>query len=139
MTQAGVGYGGRRGRPSLPEVGAVCLSGHVRICAGGAGQPASLPRRHLLSSVKRWTQGQWPKGCQSLTPDEEQEIEKIRLAFFRGDWTALERWGGAQSALFYQRDLKRRPLEGSECGFRIDRADAWRSQRLSISSGATLK
>ncbi len=38
------GYGGRRGRPSLPEVGAVCLNGHARICAGGAGQPASLPR-----------------------------------------------------------------------------------------------
>ena len=30
--------------PSLPEVGAVCLYGHARICAGGAGQPASLPR-----------------------------------------------------------------------------------------------
>ena len=27
-----------------PEGGAGCLSGHVRICAGGAGQPASLPR-----------------------------------------------------------------------------------------------
>ena len=44
VTQAGVGYGGRCGRPSLPEVGAVCLNGHARICAGGAGQPASLPR-----------------------------------------------------------------------------------------------
>ncbi len=44
VTQAGVGYGGRRDLPSLPEVGAVCLNGHARICAGGAGQPASLPR-----------------------------------------------------------------------------------------------
>ena len=33
------------GPRSLPEVGAVCVSAHVRICAGGAGQPASLPRR----------------------------------------------------------------------------------------------
>ena len=32
------------GPRSLPEVGAVCVSAHVRICAGGAGQPASLPR-----------------------------------------------------------------------------------------------
>ena len=39
VTQAGVGYGGRRDLPSLPEVGAVCLNGHARICAGGAGQP----------------------------------------------------------------------------------------------------
>ena len=44
VTQAGVGYGGRRDLPSLPEVGAVCLNGHARICAGGAGQPVSLPR-----------------------------------------------------------------------------------------------
>ncbi len=44
VTQAGVGYGRGRARPSLPEVGAVCLNGHARICAGGAGQPASLPR-----------------------------------------------------------------------------------------------
>ena len=27
-----------------PKGGAGCLNGHVRICAGGAGQPASLPR-----------------------------------------------------------------------------------------------
>ena len=32
------------GPRSLPEVGAVCVSAHVRICAGGAGQPAFLPR-----------------------------------------------------------------------------------------------
>ena len=90
--------------------------------------------------LNRWTEGHWPKGCQPLTSDEEEEIEEIRLAFFRSDWTALERWGGPQSALFYQRDLKRRPaFEGSECGFRIDRADAWRSQRLSITSGPTLQ
>ncbi len=44
VTQAGVGYGGRRDLPSLPEIGAVCLNGHARICAGGAGQPVSLPR-----------------------------------------------------------------------------------------------
>ena len=29
-----------------PKVGAVCVSAHVRICAGGAGQPASLPQKH---------------------------------------------------------------------------------------------
>ena len=28
-----------------PKVGAVCVNAHVRICAGGAGQPASLPRK----------------------------------------------------------------------------------------------
>ena len=38
------------GPRSLPEVGAVCVSAHVRICAGGAGQPASLPRNHPLRS-----------------------------------------------------------------------------------------
>ena len=35
----------------IPEVGAVCLNGHVRICTGGVGQPTALPRydyRHLL-------------------------------------------------------------------------------------------
>lgn len=88
--------------------------------------------------MRRWTQGQWPKAWRPLTSDEKQEIEEIRLAFFRSDWTALERWGGPQSALFHQRDLKRRPsFEDAESGFRIDRADAWRSQRLSI-SGETL-
>ena len=51
VTQAGVGYGGRRDLPSLPEVGAVCLNGHARICAGGAGQPVSLPR--LLAAERR--------------------------------------------------------------------------------------
>ena len=35
------------GPRSLPEVGAVCVNAHVRICAGGAGQPASLPRNGL--------------------------------------------------------------------------------------------
>ena len=33
-----------RGSRSLPKVGAVCVNAPVRICAGGAGQPASLPR-----------------------------------------------------------------------------------------------
>ena len=28
-----------------PKVGAVCVNAHVRICAGGPGQPGSLPRR----------------------------------------------------------------------------------------------
>ena len=37
VTQAGVGYGGSHDPPSLPEVGAVCLNGHARICAGAAG------------------------------------------------------------------------------------------------------
>ena len=31
--------------PSLLKVGAVCSNGHVRICAGGTGQPAFLPRK----------------------------------------------------------------------------------------------
>ena len=31
-------------RRQLPEVGAGCIKVHVRICAGGAGQLASLPR-----------------------------------------------------------------------------------------------
>ena len=35
------------GPRSLPEVGAVCVSAHVRICAGGVGQPAFLPRISL--------------------------------------------------------------------------------------------
>ena len=83
--------------------------------------------------LDRWTQGQWPKGQQPLTPEEEHEIEAIRLAFFRRDWPALDRWGGPQAALFHQRDLKRRPtFEDSESGFRIDRADLWRSRRLSF-------
>ena len=83
--------------------------------------------------LNRWTQGQWPKGQQPLTPDEEQEIEEIRLAFFRRDWPALDRWGGSQAALLHQRELKRRPaFEDFTSGFRIDRADLWRSQRLSI-------
>ena len=29
---------------AAPKGGAGCLNGHVRICAGGAGQPASLPQ-----------------------------------------------------------------------------------------------
>ena len=67
--------------------------------------------------LKRWTQGHCPKGQQPLTPDEEQEIEEIRLAFFRRDRTALDRWGGPQAALFHQRDLKRRPaFEDTESG-----------------------
>ena len=32
-----------------PKVGAVCVSAHVRICAGGAGQPASLPQKSKRS------------------------------------------------------------------------------------------
>lgn len=89
--------------------------------------------------LKRWTQGDWPKGQQPLTPKEEQEIEEIRLAFFRRDWLTLDRWGGPQAALFRQRDLKRRPaFEDAESGFRIDHAGTWRSQRLSI-SGALLR
>ena len=30
-----------------PEVGASCLNGHAGICAGGVGQPVSLPRPHI--------------------------------------------------------------------------------------------
>ena len=41
--------------PSLqPKRGAPCLSGHAGICAGGAGQPASLPR-YLRQVVVRWS------------------------------------------------------------------------------------
>ena len=32
-----------------PKVGAVCVNAHVRICAGGAGQPAFLPRSTLIA------------------------------------------------------------------------------------------
>ncbi len=101
-----------------------------------ARDDAGLARDHKL--LRRWAQGQWPQACRPLTSAEEQEIEEIRLAFFRSDWTKLERWGGPLSALFYQPELKRRlAFTDSEPGFRIDRADAWRSQRLSI-SGETL-
>ena len=45
--------GGQYGEPltcrQRPEVGAVCANAHVRICAGGAGQPASLPRKYVRS------------------------------------------------------------------------------------------
>lgn len=95
-------------------------------------EDAGLTRDDKL--LRRWTQGQWPKACRPLTSAEEQEIEEIRLAFFLSDWTALERWGGPQAALFHQRELKRRPaFEDSESGLRIDQADAWQSQRLSVS------
>ena len=30
-----------------PEVGAGCVNAHVRICAGGAGKPASLPQQDV--------------------------------------------------------------------------------------------
>ena len=83
--------------------------------------------------LRRWTQGHWPKGQQPLTPEEEQEIEEIRLTFFRRDWLALDRWGGRQAALSRQRDLKRRPaFEEAESGFRIDQAHRWCSRRLAI-------
>ena len=100
-----------------------------------ARDEAALARDNKL--MRRWTQGQWPKACYPLTSAEEQEVEEIRLAFFRSDWNALERWGGPQAALFHQRELKRRPaFDGSESGFRIDRADVWRSQRLSTAGAA---
>ena len=38
--------------PSLLKVGAVCPNGHVRICAGGAGQPAFLPPK-LFEHIRR--------------------------------------------------------------------------------------
>ena len=48
------------GRIQIPEVGAGWFNDHVRICAGGAGKPASLPRpkelpgTHLvISDTKR--------------------------------------------------------------------------------------
>ena len=65
VTQAGVGYGGRRDLPSLPEVGAVCLNGHARICAGGAGQPVSLPRLPVAHWDRRLS-------CRLLRTDEEE-------------------------------------------------------------------
>src|ERR1700746_1081427 len=34
----------RQVRRQAPEVGAVCIKVHVRICAGGVGQLTSLPR-----------------------------------------------------------------------------------------------
>ncbi len=102
----------------------------IRVVAVARGETRLGRASEVLS---RWTQGYWPTGQQPLTPDEEQEIEEIRLAFFRGDWPALDRWGGPQAALFHQRDLRRRPsFEDSTSGFRIDRADAWRSLRLSF-------
>jgi len=102
----------------------------IRVVAA-ARDEAGLARDKRL--LRRWTQGRWPKACRPLTSAEEQEIEEIRLAFFRSDWKALERWGGPQSALFHQRELKRRPaFEKTESGLRIDRTDAWRSQRLSF-------
>ena len=36
-----------------PKVGAVCVNAHVRICAGGAGQPAFLPRSLATERLKR--------------------------------------------------------------------------------------
>lgn len=96
-----------------------------------ARDDAGLARDNQL--LRRWTQGQWPKACRPLTSDEEQEMEEIRLAFFRSEWKALERWGGPQSALFHQRELKRRPaFQNTDSGFRIDRGDSWRSKRLSF-------
>ena len=41
-----------RGPRSLPKVGAVCVNAHVRICAGGAGQPASLPRNRCRNETQ---------------------------------------------------------------------------------------
>jgi hypothetical protein len=42
-----------------PEVGAVCVKAHVRICAGGGEQSPSLPRRRrqpkLVQSSRRGT------------------------------------------------------------------------------------
>ena len=40
-------------RRQIPEVGAGWFNDHVRICAGGAGKPVSLPRPSLLLS-SRW-------------------------------------------------------------------------------------
>ena len=34
-----------------PKVGAVCVNAHVRICAGGPGQPGSLPRRCAVTRM----------------------------------------------------------------------------------------
>ena len=57
-----------------------------------ARDDAGLARDNQL--LRRWTKGQWPEACRPLTSAEEQEMEEIRLAFFRSDWKALERWGG---------------------------------------------
>ena len=38
-----------------PKVGAVCVNAHVRICAGGAGQPASLPRKSARTPASNGT------------------------------------------------------------------------------------
>ena len=45
------GYGEPLTCRQRPEVGAVCANAHVRICAGSAGQPASLPRKVIDSSL----------------------------------------------------------------------------------------
>jgi hypothetical protein len=37
-------------RRQTPEVRAVCVNAHVRICAGGAGQLASLPRPRFVTT-----------------------------------------------------------------------------------------
>jgi RNA-directed DNA polymerase len=43
----------RQVRRQAPEVGAVCIKVHVRICAGGVGQLTSLPRpRNALKCCK---------------------------------------------------------------------------------------
>ncbi len=125
------------GSSHAPLWRALRRKGHrIRVVAA-ARDETQLERSNKV--LRRWTQGHWPKGQQPLTPEEEQEIEEIRLAFFRRNWLALDRWGGPQAALFRQRELKRRPsFEDSESGFRIDQAGAWRSQRLSI-SGAPLR
>ena len=36
-----------------PKVGAVCVNAYVRICAGGAGQPAFLPRYVVAARMKQ--------------------------------------------------------------------------------------
>ncbi len=86
VTQAGVGYGGRRDLPSLPEIGAVCLNGHARICAGGAGQPVSLPR--LLAADQGGRGDGVPtlrfSSAESHNNTEEQATRKSPLPV--GDW-----------------------------------------------------
>ena len=37
-----------------PKVGAVCVNAHVRICAGGPGQPGSLPQPSGASACVDW-------------------------------------------------------------------------------------
>ena len=78
VTQAGVGYGGRRDLPSLPEVGAVCLNGHARICAGGAGQPVSLPRLLVADWERRLSCRRTPEYPEAVKATGARQNDRVQ-------------------------------------------------------------